>query len=326
MLKQPSTPPEIDVDPLAKRLGKDLLTKRRHLQAQHNEGFLGQCRGIWKIENYIDTNRWIERAFKISGLYSRGRRNFLDIQIVENQVSLPHLPAAFEGFRILHMADLHSDLDPDFPDIVIDKLRTIDYDICVNTGDFRNKTRHCFHRSMSATRRIAHSIQRPHFGVLGNHDYIEKVADLEAMGIQMLLNESSAIEKNGHLLWICGVDDPVFYQTHDLHKARQKTGRDDISILLAHAPDVYREAAEHNYDFMLSGHTHGGQVCLPGGIPVFTHCNCPRSMAAGAWQYKQLKGYTSRGTGAGSTAVRFNCPPELTVHTLTRGSFDRPPN
>lgn len=315
-----SNPPEknlVDFKALAQRLGEAKLQQRLNLQVHHNEGFLGQCKGIWRLEDYIEINYWIELCFKISGLYARGRRNFLDIQVVENHVALANLPPAFEGFRILHITDLHTDLDPDLPDVVIQKIGEIDYDICVNTGDFRNKTRDCYQHSMQATKRVAEVINRPHYGVLGNHDYIEKISELEAMGITILLNESSPIEKEGQLLWLCGIDDPHFYKTHDLKQARHGIKHDETAILLSHSPEVYQEAAEYGYAFMLSGHTHGGQVCLPGNIPLVTHCDCPRKMVAGPWRYEALIGYTSRGTGAGTTAVRFNCPPEITVHTLT---------
>lgn len=315
MIAYPKRP--VDYKSLSERLGSVKLQQRLDLQIRHNEGFLGQCKGIWKIENVIDINHWIEFCFKASGLYPRGRRNFLDIQIVENQATLANLPPAFEGFRILHIADLHTDLDAELPAAVIQKISTLNYDICVNTGDFRNKTRDCYQHSMQATQRIAETIHTPHYTVLGNHDFIEKLGNLEAMGIQVLLNESSRIEQDGQCLWLCGIDDPHFYKTHDLHKARQGIKDHEVTILLSHSPEVYQEAAACGYDFMLSGHTHGGQVCLPGGIPVFTHCKCPRNMVAGAWQYHKLTGYTSRGTGAGTSPIRFNCPPEITVHTLT---------
>jgi predicted MPP superfamily phosphohydrolase len=71
---------------------------------------------------------------------------------------------------------------------------------------------------------------------------------------------------------------------------------------------------------MLCGHTHGGQICLPGGIPVLTDCDAPRRMARGAWRHGRLAGYTSAGSGCSIVDARFHCPPEITLHTLRAGT------
>ena len=89
-----------------------------------------------------------------------------------------------------------------------------------------------------------------------------------------------------------------------------------FSILLSHTPETYREAAAAGFDLMLSGHTHGGQLCLPGGIPIKLEARLPRSMGAGAWRYAEMAGYTSVGAGTSLLPVRLNCPPEITLHTL----------
>ncbi|MCK7581816.1 MAG: hypothetical protein MZV65_43480 [Chromatiales bacterium] len=70
---------------------------------------------------------------------------------------------------------------------------------------------------------------------------------------------------------------------------------------------------------MLCGHTHGGQICLPGGFPLTWDARCPRRLAAGAWRHGALLGYTSVGAGTSVVNARLNCPPEITVHTLTVG-------
>jgi predicted MPP superfamily phosphohydrolase len=79
-------------------------------------------------------------------------------------------------------------------------------------------------------------------------------------------------------------------------------------------PEVYCEAERAGFDVMLSGHTHGGQICLPGGIPITLDAKLPRHMGKGAWRYGKLSGYTSVGAGSSVVPVRFNCPPEITLH------------
>jgi predicted MPP superfamily phosphohydrolase len=94
----------------------------------------------------------------------------------------------------------------------------------------------------------------------------------------------------------------------------------EFSILLSHTPEVYHQAADAGVDLMLSGHTHGGQLCLPGSIPITLESVLPRRMGAGAWRYLGMQGYTSVGVGTSLLAVRLNCPPEITLHVLHRGS------
>ena len=89
-----------------------------------------------------------------------------------------------------------------------------------------------------------------------------------------------------------------------------------MSILLSHTPETYRQAADAGFNVMLCGHTHGGQICLPGGIPVLTLADSPRALARGPWRYREMVGYTSAGTGTSIVDVRLNCPPEVTLHRL----------
>ncbi len=92
-----------------------------------------------------------------------------------------------------------------------------------------------------------------------------------------------------------------------------------ISILLSHTPEIYRQAAHADFDLLLSGHTHGGQICLPGAIPITLDATLPRRMGSGPWRYRRMVGYTSVGVGSCLVAVRLNCPPEITLHRLRRG-------
>lgn len=297
-------------------MGKANLHKRLERQQLHIAGQAWHGKGLFRFEHRVDFPRLVSLFFKCMGLYGRGYRNYLDIRVVENVVALPGLPPTFDGLRVLQIADLHTDLDDALPDAVIARLQGLDYDLCINTGDFRNRTRDSLHASMAATRVIYEHIHGPKYGIFGNHDFLEKVPDLEAMGIRLLLNESVPIEKDGQQLWLSGIDDAHFYESHDIARARSQVPDSAFAIMLSHTPQTYREVEAAGYRFMLSGHTHGGQICLPGGHIISGHCPTPRPMWRGPWQYGQLKGYTSPGTGSGSSPLRFNCPPELTVHVL----------
>jgi predicted MPP superfamily phosphohydrolase len=141
---------------------------------------------------------------------------------------------------------------------------------------------------------------------------------MEALGIKVLLNESTPLRRGGQTLALVGIDDAHCFGTHNLHLAAADVAPEDCSILLSHAPDAYRHAAHTGFSLMLSGHTHGGQICLPGGAPVLTDSRAPRSFARGAWQHNGMAGYTSAGCGTSIIDVRFNCPPEVTLHRLRR--------
>ena len=91
-------------------------------------------------------------------------------------------------------------------------------------------------------------------------------------------------------------------------------------ILLAHSPEVIPEASERGFCLYLTGHTHAGQICLPGGWPPMVNARCPRRYIAGAWTFNGMAGYTSRGTGSSGVFARFNCPPEVVIHILRTSS------
>ena len=144
------------------------------------------------------------------------------------------------------------------------------------------------------------------------------VPGLEAMGITMLLNENEIIERGGQRFHLAGIDDAHFYEMADIGKVAAAILDGEFSILISHTPEVYRQAALAGFNLLLSGHTHGGQICLPGGIPITLDSVLPRFMGSGAWKYGSLIGYTSVGAGSSIVPVRFNCPPEITLHHLRR--------
>ena len=95
------------------------------------------------------------------------------------------------------------------------------------------------------------------------------VPGLEEIGIQMLLNERDVIERGSEHIHLAGINDAhLATKASSIEKAAAGTPRDEFSILISHTPEVYKDAAHAGFDVMISGHTHGGQICLPGGIPI----------------------------------------------------------
>src|SRR5262245_32915956 len=253
---------------------------------------------------------------KLTGLYTGGYRHGTQIQIRRNYIEAPYIPPALHDHAILHLSDLHVDTSqPDMErrEII---LREIDYDLCVLTGDYRGETVGPYDATMTGMARICAALKRPIYGVLGNHDSIRMLPGLEQMGIRMLLNECEIIKRDGQCIYLAGIDDAHFYLADNIEKAASEIPGDAFSILLSHTPEIYKEAAHVDFNLLLSWHTHGGQICLPGRIPIILNSVLPRYMGSGAWKYRGMIGYTSVGAGSSKIPVRFNCPPEITLHYL----------
>jgi predicted MPP superfamily phosphohydrolase len=304
---------------LSGRVGRLHLQQRRGIQRDHVDQIFGRGRNFFHIENWYSVHALMRLIMRLTGSYGRGRRNAADIRIRHNQVVIPRLPPAFEGYRLLHLSDIHLDMDPDITHAITERVRDADYDLCVITGDFRAQTYGDFKPAVDAMAGLRLHIGSPVYAILGNHDFIEMAPDLEAVDVRVLLNESVAIERGGEVVYLAGIDDPHYYRADNLEKAGHAIPADAVAILLAHSPEIYRHAAHAGFDLMLCGHTHGGQICLPGGLAVTYNAKCPRHLCRGPWRWHGLRGYTSTGAGACVVPVRFNCPPEITVHRLSRG-------
>jgi predicted MPP superfamily phosphohydrolase len=258
-------------------------------------------------------------VFKLTGLYTRGVKNALSIRVTGLGFSFKDLPDAFEGYRILFISDLHIDGIDGLDRRLIEIVSRQKVDLCLLGGDYRMEMYGPYGAVKEKLVALVQNIHAPDgvFGILGNHDCIEIAPELEDASICMLINESTMIERNGRTIAVCGVDDPHYYQCHDLDKAMQDVPGDAFSILLAHSPEIINGLGDHPVDLCLCGHTHGGQVCLPGFGPVFTHCPVSRQFISGRWQYNNTLGYTSWGAGSSGVPVRYNCPPEVVVIPLT---------
>jgi predicted MPP superfamily phosphohydrolase len=190
------------------------------------------------------------------------------------------------------------------------------YDVCVLTGDYRGPTFGSFDAALEGLAALRSRLHDPIYGVLGNHDTIRMVPSLEEIGIRMLLNECETIGLGDQCIYLAGIDDAHYYRVDNIEKAAEQIPQDGFAILLSHTPEIYRQAAHAGFDLLLSGHTHGGQICLPGSIPITLSAVLPRRMGSGAWMYHDMAGYTSTGAGTAMVAVRLNCLPEITLHHL----------
>ena len=307
---------EVGLEQLEKRIGGVHLKQRLELESDHEAGIFGLRKNFFHIENWYSIHSVIRNTLRLCGLHGRGKRNARDIRVRHNAIPIERLPRAFDGYTILHISDLHLDMNPAVTSALIGQVRRTDCDLCVLTGDFRARTFGAFDVSLDLLGDVRSHLHAPVYAVLGNHDSIRMVSGIEAMGIRVLLNESDVIRQNGELIYIAGVDDPHYYGADRLDKAADGIPQEEISILLSHSPEIFRQVAHAGFDVMLCGHTHGGQICLPGGFPIMCKASCPRKMCSGPWTHHQLTGYTSVGAGVCLVDVRLNCPAEITLHHL----------
>jgi len=307
-----------DLRRLEQRLGAVYARQRLGIEIDHEAQIFGQGLNFFHPENWYATPSLIRAALKVTGLYWRGCRNAARVQVRRNDLRFAGLPDAFDGFTLLHISDPHVEMNHGAMRRAKEILPDLSYDVCVLTGDYRAATAGPFDGALEGLAEVCADIKGPIYGVLGNHDTIRMVPGLEDIGIRMLLNECAVIARGDQRIYLAGIDDAHFFRVDNIEKAASEIPGGAFSILLSHTPEIYRQAAHAGFALILSGHTHGGQLCLPGQIPITLDSVLPRRMGAGAWTYNTMAGYTSVGLGSSIVAARINCLPEITLHYLHR--------
>ncbi len=249
-------------------------------------------------------------------VYDRQLRHNLSLS--EASISIAGLPAAFDGMRILLITDPHAGpfLGVDELAATFDRLVAHRPDLILLGGDMVTSRLCEFESHLAAWKQL----RAPEgvYAVLGNHDhYTGKVPQLsrqiEAAGIRLLQNESVRLERGDDQLSLAGVDD-LLRGEPDLDAALRET--DGPVILLSHNPDVFFDAVRRGVALMLSGHTHGGQIRLP-GLGVLVRQSRYR-LDEGRYRTGKSELLVSRGLGAVGLPWRLHCSPEAVLLTLSR--------
>ena len=254
---------------------------------------------------------------KAVGFFKYGYRNALELRVRHVDIFPKGLPEAFKGYRILHLSDLHLDSIEGLGERIARTIEPLSYDLCVITGDFRYTRHGEYKQVLPDLRRILSAVTATDgiYAVLGNHDTEAISEDLEALGPRLLTNESLPLARGGQHIRLIGTDDPHDYYTDTAASCLKNSG-EGFKLLLVHSAEMYRLAAANGVGLYLCGHSHGGQICLPGGWPLMTYLNTGKRFYKGLWHYKDMTGYTSSGCGTAKIPVRFNCSPEIPVLTL----------
>src|SRR5688572_15760008 len=238
------------------------------------------------------------------------------LTIEHQQIFLKRLPRELDGFRIVHLSDVHHSPFTSRKQIerAVATASRLQPDIIALTGDYISHDREyaALCAEILGRLRARHGV----YAVLGNHDHWTDAAlitDLfRAEGITVLINEGMRFEQNGTAFWLAGVDDTMV-GLEDISLALAGARKDEMKLLLAHNPIILRRAVRASVDLVLSGHTHGGQVAIRGERSTAR----PRKrLLKGLWRQGNTQIYVNRGLGTVVLPIRYGCPPEISLLEL----------
>jgi uncharacterized protein len=269
---------------------------------------------------------------KLSGLFAAGgllaKAGQIEINDETNtpvlervEIPIDHLKPALEGFTIVQLSDIHLQpfTRPELVHKAVEMTNSLRPDLIVLTGDYvwRDQDAAFELTPILANLNARHGV----YSVLGNHDlWLDVEATkraFEEARLPMLINQGVEIVEGSGSFYLAGMDDGWSGQP-DLGLSLEKAPADVPVVLLLHEPDLVDETSrDRRIALQLSGHTHGGQVLVAGRPPIFTP-TLGKKYSQGLFKVNDTWLYTNRGLGVISVPLRMNCPPEVTLLTLTR--------
>jgi predicted MPP superfamily phosphohydrolase len=298
---------------------QDWATRRRAIEDSRYLVSRAGRYGRWRKIPFRLVVAVLQATLRLTPIHARGRRNALDLRKVELELALPGLPPAFDGYRILQLSDTHLDHFPELAPVARALLDGVAVDMLAVTGDVHGDARAPIERSTALLMEALAGVRvrGPRLAILGNHDPASMAGLLERMGFDVLINRSIVLRRGDDALRVTGLDDVhSFYTEAALGALGEHDG--EFRIALVHSAEVADDADAAGYALYLCGHTHGGQICLPGGRPLVTHLKRCRHAASGLWRQGRMVGYTSPGLGVSDLPMRFNTRGEVVVITLRR--------
>lgn len=244
-------------------------------------------------------------------------------------VQIKGLPESFSGYRIVQVSDLHNNLYGKDQSYLISCVEAAKPDIIVITGDLIDRNTADVDNAMAFVERAVEIA--PVFYVSGNHEsgvlekYMELMIRMGKAGVTALDNDTASLISEEDIITIAGIRDPAFdwgktseeAADAEIKQALSGAGREQVTILLSHRPELLKTYAENGVDLVLTGHAHGGQVRLPFVGPIYSPSQglFPK-LTSGLYREGETQMYVSRGIGNGIAPYRFNDGPELAVIIL----------
>jgi predicted MPP superfamily phosphohydrolase len=247
------------------------------------------------------------------------------LQVVRITLPLPHLPRGMDGLTVAQISDLHAGSFVSTGKVrrFVAATNALHPDLTVVTGDM-------FHHRPESARSCADELAALRaplgvYAIMGNHERQlspeEGEVPFRRAGLTVLCNAAHRVTAGDDSLWIVGLDD-LLMRRGNLTRALCGVPDAACKILLVHEPDFADQCGTVSIDLQLSGHTHGGQIRLPGIGPLLLPV-MGRKYPMGLYRVRDMWVYTNRGLGVARPPVRFNCRPEITLFTL-RSAVDRP--
>ena len=236
-------------------------------------------------------------------------------------ITIKGLPETFDGLTIAFLADIHHGptMPPKAIKQIVEMTNALNPDMVVLGGDYTYRSAQFI---WPCAQQMA-SLRAPMgiYFILGNHDHWlgaeSTVKALESIGAVDLDNKGVWMEKKGQRILLGGVDD-LWSGKPRLRPCLDMMGPEDICVLVSHNPDYAEKITDPRIRLVLSGHTHGGQVYIPGiGAPIVPS-RYGQKYRAGLVQAPSTQVYVSRGAGSISPNIRIACPPEIALITLRR--------
>ena len=287
----------------------DTATKRVKLSTRIN-GYVASDTPIRKF-----AGNWSKKA-----QLALEEANSLSLEHVE--IELTRLPKKLDGFRIIQLSDTHHSpfTSLDHIERAVKVANRLKPDMFVLTGDYVSHEREYIAPVAAVLGKL-----KAKYGVhacLGNHDHWTDAGLVTHLfrgeGINVLINEGFRFETRRGSFWIAGVDDHMVGKT-DVPAALRGSFPDEMKLLLAHNPIIFREAARYGVDLTLSGHTHGGQIKLRSAVKDEKRILPRRRLKAGLHRRRKSQIYITRGIGTVVVPMRYQCPPEISLLELRCG-------
>jgi len=268
------------------------------------------------------------KFFKIAGVTALGSVTaagiypFLEAKwcrLARRTIRLPNLPPMFRGMTLALISDVHHGpfVPLTYVRDIVQIANSLEPDLVLLTGDYVSRHPRYIEPGIEALGKLKARIGR--FAVLGNHDHWESApATRQALaeaGISLTDNTGLWIDRQGHRLRVCGVGD-LWTDRQDSQSALGDATTHDAVIMLSHNPDYAETLRDRRVGLMLSGHTHGGQVVIPGfGAPIVPS-RYGQKYLRGLVQGPSCQVFVTRGAGTAGPPIRFLCRPEIVQITL----------
>ncbi|SDZ63394.1 hypothetical protein SAMN05421736_12341 [Evansella caseinilytica] len=262
-------------------------------------------------------------------LFYRAYRNTHEVQI--NTVTLQDTKGTpLTGstmLRVLQLSDLHLEHLSVTPDKLYESLKDQRFDLIALTGDFLDRPKSI--PKLVPYLKVLQQLEPEYgtFAVFGNHDYKLRVRSfrqlqqvLSAFQVKMLQNEHVTIDAAGKIVHVIGIDDH-HSKKNDVESAYRGLPENGYSLVLTHDPNVVMEMEDKHFDYMLTGHFHGGQICWPKPYHLMKFGKLVRlNLIKGLIHYNGKAVYINEGLGQTGVNIRVGSRPEITIHELMLSS------